>query len=61
MWQEIFTAIALMLVIEGIIPFWNPQMFRKTLSNLLKMSDSSFRVIGVASMMGGLCLLYLVR
>ena len=57
MWQDIFTAIALMLVIEGIIPFSNPQVFRKTLSSVLKMNDSSLRVVGVASLMAGLLLL----
>jgi len=61
MWQDLFTAIALLLVIEGIVPFSSPQIFRKTLLGVLKMNDSSLRVVGVSSMMGGLLLLYLVR
>ncbi len=50
-----------MLVFEGIIPFINPQIFRKTLISASQMNDSSLRVIGIASMLGGVLLLYVVR
>jgi uncharacterized protein len=60
-WQDIFTAVALLLVFEGIMPFLNPAQFRKTLLAALKMNDSTLRVIGLGSMLGGIVLLYVVR
>jgi uncharacterized protein len=60
-WQDIFTAVALMLVFEGIMPFLSPQAFRKTLISASQMNDSTLRIVGIASMLGGVLLLYVVR
>ena len=50
-----------MLVFEGIMPFISPPHFRKTLVHASQMNDSTLRVIGIASMLGGVLLLYVVR
>ena len=50
-----------MLVLEGILPFVSPEHFRNTLISASKMNDSTLRVIGIASMLGGILLLYTVR
>ncbi len=61
MWQDILTAVALLLVFEGVMPFLSPAQFRKTLLAVSQMNDSTLRVVGLASMFGGLVLLYVVR
>lgn len=61
MFNDLLTALALLLVIEGIFPFLNPQALRRTMQTLGQIDDRSLRVIGLASMLAGLLLLYLVR
>lgn len=52
--------LALVLVIEGIMPFMNPEGFRETLRMISEMEDNTLRIIGFSSMMGGVVLLYLI-
>ncbi len=61
MWHDLFVALALMLVIEGVLPFLNPQTLRNTLLMMARMDDRSLRFIGLTSMLLGLGLLYLVN
>ena len=57
----LLTAIALMMVIEGVLPFLVPNIWRETFRRLTEMSDGQIRFIGLTSMLAGLLLLYLVR
>lgn len=61
MWQELWIATALILVLEGILPFLNPDGFRRTLITIAKMNDQQLRFIGVTSMLAGVILLYIVK
>jgi len=61
MWQELLIAFALMLVIEGILPFLNPAAMRKLLLNMATMDDRTLRVSGLVSMIIGVVLLYVLR
>jgi len=54
-------AFALYLVLEGILPFMNPQALKRTLLALAQLEDRQLRVFGLASMLAGLALLYLVH
>ncbi len=54
-------AVALMLIIEGILPFLLPGLWRETFRRLTEMSDGQIRFIGVTSMLAGVLLLYLAR
>jgi uncharacterized protein len=51
-------ALALMLVIEGILPFTAPRIWRETFRTLIAMSDGQIRFAGLASMVIGLVVLY---
>jgi uncharacterized protein YjeT (DUF2065 family) len=61
MMQILLTAIALMLVIEGILPFLVPGLWRETFRKLIELSDGQIRFIGLTSMLIGLLLLYFAR
>jgi uncharacterized protein YjeT (DUF2065 family) len=61
MWQELLVAGCLVLVIEGMLPFIAPHKWREMLANLLVLSDSTIRRIGLASMITGVILLYVVN
>lgn len=60
-WSDLFAALALYLVLEGIMPFLNPQGVKRLLLALAGMQDRALRLFGLASMAAGLMLLYLVR
>ncbi|HEY9446612.1 MAG TPA: DUF2065 domain-containing protein [Burkholderiales bacterium] len=59
--NSLLLAFALMLVIEGILPFLVPTLWRDTFRRLTEMSDGQIRFVGLTSMLVGLLLLYLVR
>ncbi|HEY4732780.1 MAG TPA: DUF2065 domain-containing protein [Gammaproteobacteria bacterium] len=61
MWHDLLAAIALVLVIEGIIPFINPAAMRRALLNMAGMNDQSLRFAGLTSMIIGVILLYVIR
>jgi len=61
MWQELLIAIALMLVIEGILPFLKPAAMRGLLLTMANMDDRSLRTSGLVSMIIGVVLLYILR
>lgn len=60
-WGDLGVAIALVLVIEGVMPFLAPASLRRTLATMAAMPDRSLRIIGAVSMMLGLVLLYFIR
>ena len=60
-WQDLFAALALVLVIEGVMPFLNPNGTRKTMGIISQLPDKTLRTIGFASMMAGIIILGIVR
>ena len=61
MWQDLLAALALVLVIEGMLPFLNPTGFRSTMQMLSQLEDSKLRFAGLTAMIVGCLLLYVVR
>lgn len=59
--HTLLTAFALMLVIEGVLPFLVPTLWRDTFRRLTELTDGQIRFIGLTSMLAGLLLLYIVR
>ena len=54
-------ALALMLILEGVLPFLAPNLWRDTFRRITQMSDGQIRFVGLSSMIVGLLLLYWVR
>ena len=61
MWQDLLAAVALVLVIEGMLPFASPAMMRQAFAAMAAMDDRTLRVSGLLSMAAGVGLLYIVR
>jgi uncharacterized protein YjeT (DUF2065 family) len=59
--NTLWVALALMLVIEGLMPFINPTAFKKTLAQMASMAESQLRIFGLVCMLSGLLLLYWVN
>ena len=50
-------ALALMLVLEGVLPFFGPQRWRQVFLRATQLSDGQIRFVGLLSMAIGLLLL----
>ncbi|MCP4128506.1 MAG: DUF2065 domain-containing protein [Gammaproteobacteria bacterium] len=61
MWHDLLAALALVLVIEGMLPFLNPGAMRKIMRTMSEMDDHSLRISGLVSMALGVAMLYLVN
>jgi len=53
--------LAMMLVVEGMIPFVSPGLWRETFSKLVTLTDGQLRFVGIAAMLSGLLLLYWIK
>ncbi len=60
MWETFLNAVALMLVLEGMLPFLSPQTWREAFKKMTEINDSQIRFIGLTSMLIGLALLLIV-
>lgn len=58
--SSLLTAFALMLIIEGLLPFIAPAAWRETFLRLASMADGQIRFIGLSSMLAGLAMLFIV-
>lgn len=50
-------AVALMLVIEGLLPFFSPKAWRQVFERATRMTDGQIRFFGLSSMLIGVLLL----
>ena len=60
-WQVLPVAIALVLIIEGALPFISPNRWRNMLAVVAELDDRVIRNVGLVSMLLGVLLLYLVN
>ncbi len=60
-WTEILTAVALLLVIEGMLPFVGPGRYKQLVARIAGLSDNQLRTFGLTTMVAGLLLLFIVR
>lgn len=58
---EILTALALVMVIEGLLPFISPDSYKRTVAQMLKIPSSTLRIVGLGSMLAGVVILYFAR
>ena len=58
-WDLLGSALALVLVFEGLFPFVSPQGWKRAFSRLLELRDGQLRFFGLCSMLLGLLLFWL--
>ncbi len=59
--DSLWTALALVLVIEGALPFAAPRLWRESFRRLTELTDGQLRFIGLASILIGLAAYLLLR
>ena len=60
-WTEILTACALILVLEGMLPFVRPGRYKQLVAQIVRLSDNQLRTAGLTAMVAGLVLLFFIR
>ncbi len=61
MLSDLWAAIALVLVIEGLLPALSPRTYRKAMVAMTAMDERSMRITGLVSMIAGALFLYLLK
>ena len=56
---SLLAAFALMLVLEGLLPFVAPRVWRETFRRVTELADGQLRFIGLTSIIAGLALMML--
>jgi len=59
-WQVLPAALALVLIIEGMLPFISPRRWREMMLTAAQLDEGTIRTIGLGSMATGVLVLYLV-
>ena len=57
MWTLLLGALALMLVVEGLLPFLSPTAWRRVFERATRLTDGQIRFLGLSSMIAGLAML----
>ena len=60
-WSDLLAALAILLVLEGLLPFLNPAATRRAFAQLAALAERELRIAGLVSMLAGLVLLFIVR
>jgi uncharacterized protein YjeT (DUF2065 family) len=60
-WGDFWAALALVLVLEGLIPFVSPGGYRSMVQQMASMPDQILRYVGLGLIAAGVIALYLVR
>lgn len=58
--EVVWTAVALVLVLEGLLPFLSPGTWRRVFEQALRLTDGQLRFLGLASLLSGLALLWIL-
>lgn len=61
LWQELLRALALVLVIEALLPFISPRRYRRTILGMAGMDDRQLRIAAGVALLVGFLILQLLR
>lgn len=61
MWPDVLTALGLLMVLEGVLPFLSPRRFRQALLNFAAVEDRHMRIIGLILLLGGMLIVHAVK
>jgi uncharacterized protein YjeT (DUF2065 family) len=57
----LLAAFGLMLVVEGLLPFFSPGAWRKAFERMTRLSDGQIRFVGLSCMLAGTAMLLFFR
>ena len=60
-WADLWAALALVMILEGLMPFFSPRGYRNLVQQMAAMPESALRYTGLGLMLVGVACLYFVR
>ena len=60
-WADLWAALALFMVLEGLIPFVSPRGYKNMVQQMAALPENLLRNLGLGLIVVGLALLFLVR
>ena len=60
-WQGLGVGFAFYLIIEGVIPFLKPDLWKKALLDVLQLPENNLRIFGAILIVLGIALLYAIK
>ena len=60
-WADLWAALALVLILEGLLPFVSPRGYRNMVQQMATMPEKMLRNVGLGLMLAGVVFLILVR
>jgi len=57
----LLAALGIAIFLEGVVPFLSPRLFRQSLFTMLQVSDRGIRLMGLAAVLAGVGIVYLVH
>ncbi len=60
-WGDLLTAVSLVLIIEGLLPFLHPTSVRRYSEKMKELSDRTLRTFGFVALAAGLVILNIAR
>ena len=60
-WADLWAALALVLILEGLLPFVSPRGYRNMVQQMATMPEKMIRNVGLGLMLAGVIFLVLVR
>ena len=60
-WSDLLAGVAFYLILEGLFPFVLPEAWRRSVVRMSQLDDRELRGFGLAVVIAGLGLLFLVR
>jgi len=61
MWEDLLTAFALLLILEGLLPALAPKAWLRAMRDAMRLGPRGLRVVGFALMLAGALLLNFVK
>lgn len=58
-WDSLWSALALVLLIEGLVPFLSPQSWRRTVLQIAQFQDGQIRFFALLAILAGALMLWL--
>ncbi|MPM64977.1 hypothetical protein SDC9_111869 [bioreactor metagenome] len=58
--QALWSALALVLIFEGLLPFLSPSNWRRAVATIAQLRDGQIRFLGLLAIVAGLSILLLV-
>ena len=59
--EGLLVAFAIVMILEGALPFVSPRLWRDTFSKLIELSDGQIRFVGLIAILAGVLLLFILR